>query len=236
MRRLEDELLGLLSDRGPWTGQSLAQRLGVGLRTVRRALARLKDAGVAIDADVGRGGGLRLGLHAGLPRLRLHHLEAVQLLLALAVTESLSMPLMGRELGALRHKLAAAFPSDERVAIGRLRRRVLVGASASPTVLASWRPPRPSVALRLQEAFVSQVGVRIRYVDAQQQATQRWVEPHYLMLSHPAWYLLAYDIEKQAGRCFRLDRIDTAELNTHRFVLRSAVSLQSDPVTGFESL
>ena len=49
-RTVDTELLGLLSDGETWTGVRLAERLGVGLRTVRRAVARLRADGVILDA------------------------------------------------------------------------------------------------------------------------------------------------------------------------------------------
>ena len=74
-----------MSDGQVWTGQLLAQRSGLSLRTVRRAVAALREAGVAIDTEVGRGGGLRLSTRSALPSVRLSHREAIGMLFALAV-------------------------------------------------------------------------------------------------------------------------------------------------------
>ena len=52
------ELLGSSAD--PVPGAVLAERLGVGLRTVERDLARLRESGVPIETMPGVGGGSRL--------------------------------------------------------------------------------------------------------------------------------------------------------------------------------
>lgn len=212
-----DQVLGVLSDGQVWTGQRLAERSGLSLRTVRRAIAALREQGLAIDTDVGRGGGLRLGRHAGLPRVRLDHHEAVSLLFALALAESLRLPLLGSGLRPLRTKLAATFPARQRSAIDRLRNRILIGDAASEAVRASWRAPDAGPARLLQEAFIGSRVVRFRYLSQDRRASVRCVEPQYLLLNHPAWYLLAMDRDLGAGRTFRLDGVHQVQVQDASF-------------------
>ena len=70
-------LLSLLQSRRDWTGTELADRLGVGLRTLRRDIDRLRDLGYPVDATPGVAGGYRLGVGAALPPLLLDDEEAV---------------------------------------------------------------------------------------------------------------------------------------------------------------
>ena len=51
-------LLGLLQSRRDWTGDQLAERLGVTARTVRTDVERLRALGYAVDAVPGVGGRL----------------------------------------------------------------------------------------------------------------------------------------------------------------------------------
>lgn len=51
------DLLGLLQGGPSHTGDELASRLGVTLRTLRRDIDRLRDAGFVIEATPGRYGG-----------------------------------------------------------------------------------------------------------------------------------------------------------------------------------
>lgn len=227
-RSVAEEVLGLLADGEAWTGRELAHRLGVGLRTVRRAIADLRSEGVSIDADPGRGGGLRLARRVGVPRLRLENDEAVGLLVAVAVAESVGLPLLGGRLRTLRAKLTATFHERDRGPVGHLRKRILVGASASARIRDSWRQPQASVSRTLQQAFVTQRVISIRYRDESQRTTERPIEPQYLLLNHPAWYVLAHDRATDAGRTFRLDRIDEVALEAEKFKVRRATDLATD--------
>src|SRR5260370_17536920 len=90
-------LLGLLwrlQPRRDWTGTELAGRLGVGLRTLRRDIGRLRDLGYPVDATPGVAGGYRLGVGAALPPLLLDDEEAgaVADRLPTATTGSLTPP------------------------------------------------------------------------------------------------------------------------------------------------
>lgn len=213
-----DRITGLLSDGQVWTGSLLAQRSGLSLRTVRRAVAALREAGVAIDTDVGRGGGIRLGTRSALPGVRLSHREAIGMLFALAVAESLGLPLLGGGLAALRTRLSSTFAPSERAQVQRLRERILVGRPASEAVRSTWREPDASQAQLLQEAFISSRVVRFQYRARDQRISQRRVEPQYLLLNHPAWYLLGLDRDAAAGRTFRLDGVERLQALDEGFV------------------
>jgi predicted DNA-binding transcriptional regulator YafY len=226
-RSVSDEVLGALCDGDIWTGQRLANHLGVSLRTVRRATSALRDDGIAIETDIGPGGGIRLSRRSGLPRLRLGHQEAVSLLVALALAESLRLPLLGAGLQPLRTKLAATFAEHDRRGVALLRKRILIGAPASEAVLASWRTPSPGAPQLLQEAFVACRVVRFRYSSEDDRVAVRCAEPQYLLLNHPAWYLLAFDRDRRAGRTFRVDRIQQVEVLDEVFTRVPADSLSS---------
>jgi predicted DNA-binding transcriptional regulator YafY len=230
---LDERLIGLLRSREMLTARAAADELQVSLRTVRRALARLSASGVHIETSAGRGGGMRLVGPTGLRQLRLEHGEVLDVLLALALAESLRSPVLLGSVRAVRQKLALALPEPQRKTIASLRRRVLIGAPASPTVRESLRDIRPGVAAALQRAFLSQTRLMLTYRDGAARATQREIEPHYLLLNHPAWYVLAFDCEKQAGRHFRLDRVEGVRESVERFALKPVERLLADVSTLF---
>lgn len=218
-----DRTLGLLASRPSWTARELAEELGVCLRTVRRDLSRLAARGVAIESERGRGGGVRVPARSGLGRVQLDAEELIDLLLSLAIAERLRSPLLLSTVGGLRQKLAAAFPPEERARISALRRRILVGPT-SGTITASWKTPRPAVLRPIQEAFFHQRALELTY-RANERRTVRLVEPHYLLLSWPAWYLLVWDHLRDAVRALRVDRIEAAEVTDSTFRVRSADSM-----------
>jgi predicted DNA-binding transcriptional regulator YafY len=51
------------------------------------------------------------------------------------------------------------------------------------------------------------------------------VEPHYLLLSWPAWYLLVWDHLREAVRMLRVDRIESARVTEATFRVRSSESM-----------
>lgn len=222
-----DRLQGLLAARPSWTAPELATELRVCLRTVRRDLARLQTRGVVLDAQPGRGGGVRAAPRSGLGRVPLTAPEALDLLLALALAESLRSPLLLGGLGPLRQKLSAAFPEAERSRLAQVRRRIRVGP-LSANIAASWTPPRAAVSRPLQEAFFTQSLLTLRYRTAAE-VTTRTIEPHYLLLTWPAWYVLAWDHLREAPRALRLDRIEAAKVGATPFRLRPFEAL-SEPL------
>ena len=206
--RLE-ELKGLLKARDIVTAQDLAAELGVSRRTLHRDLAILRDGGLPIESGRGRGGGLRLHPAWGLGRVHFNTLEAIDLLVSLAIAERVSSPVLLRQLPGIRRKIAASFGDAHQAQIRTLRRRILLGPPATESVVASFRasPRRPHP--ELAEAFLGTRCVAITYADRNGAVTTREVEPHYLYLSLPVWYLLAWDRLRAAVRHFRIDRIKT---------------------------
>lgn len=181
----QDQLHGLLATREFWTAQALAAELGVSLRTVRRGVQSLRDQGLVLEAQSGRGGGMRLVGPAGARTVQLQHGEVLDLLLALAIAQSLQSPLLLQNLRSLRHKLGAAFAPAQRRLVERLRRRILVGAGASTDVQRTWVAAHARTVEALQDAFLNQKLLQFRYRDAQGTSSQRAVEPQYLLLNAP---------------------------------------------------
>lgn len=219
-----DRLQGLLASHRSWTGMALAREMNVSLRTVRRDLARLGERGVPIEAERGRGGGVRLPVRTGLGRLQLDHREVLDLLLALAIGERLRSPLLLSSLRALRQKIGMAFPPEERLRVGRLRQRILVGPPASRRISEAMARPRPAVLRPVQDGFFEQRSLEITYA-ATGERTVRVVEPHYLLLTWPVWYLVVWDHLRSAARTLRLDRIESARVTDSTFQLREAKEL-----------
>lgn len=218
-----DRVLGLLASRPSWTASELAEELDVCVRTIRRDLSRLAARGVPIESDAGRGGGVRVPPRTGLGRVQLDTREVLDLMLALALAEQLGSPLMLSTLKGLRQKLSASFPPEERSRVSGLRRRILVGPS-SRNVTATWKAPRAAVLRPIQEAFFEQRALELTY-RANDVSTVRVVEPHYLLLSWPAWFLLVWDHLRGAVRMLRVDRIESARLTGSTFRLRSSESM-----------
>jgi len=235
LRRLE-ELKALLKAREHATAADLSAELGVSLRTLNRDLAMLRDSGVPIESDRGRGGGLRLQRNWSLGRLHLSPEEAIDLLLSVAIAERMNSPLLLQQLAPIKRKIVAAFSEGYQGKIRSLRKRILVGAPASAQVLASFSPPARKPLAGIADAFFNMKCIGIDYVDQKGVVTSRNVEPQFLYLNVPVWYLLAWDRLRAAVRHFRIDRIKSVTLLDSGFRLADPRLFLAEAEQGIEAL
>jgi predicted DNA-binding transcriptional regulator YafY len=220
VQRLE-ELKGLLAERDVTTAAELAADLRVSVRTVHRDLTALRELGTPIDSDRGRGGGLRLEQGWSMGRVHLNESEAIGLLLSLTIAEKIGSPLLLDDLPSITRKVGAAFAPAQARRIMALRGRILVGATASEQVLATYHPPA-DITGPLLDAFMNQQLLNITYQDQHGAVTKRDIEPQYLYYNVPVWYVLAWDHLRDDVRSFRLDRIRTVRDLRTPFRLRRA--------------
>src|SRR6516164_10568538 len=181
-------LLSLLQSRRDWGGAELAERLGVGLRTVRRDIDRLRDLGYPVEASPGAAGGYWLGVGAALPPLLLDDEEAVAVAISLHTAASGSVA--GLEETALRAltKLQQMLPS-------RLRHRISAFRATTVPLTGPGSPPDavdPQLLTAVAAACRDQRRLRLRY-PGRDGVTTRGVEPHRLVHTPRRWYLLAWD-------------------------------------------
>jgi len=209
-----DLLTRVIRDRPGITIAELARQLDISARSVFRDLDHLRERGLPIEADRGRGGGVRLHASWGLGKVLLSSEEALCTLLSLAISEKLSFPMFAAEVARARKKIVDAFPTSERKRIAPLRERIFIGRPASTNVRASFAPPQASVMRQLQVAFVRELIVRADYIKETGEATERRVEPHALLINWPAWYLLGFDHLRAEPRTFRFDRFRNVEVET----------------------
>jgi predicted DNA-binding transcriptional regulator YafY len=189
------------------TVKDLANYLGVSTRTVHRDINILRNQGLSIDADKGRGGGVKLHRNWGLGKLSLTDQETIDILISLAISEKMDSAIFMSSLEPIRYKLMASLSPSQKFKIGSLRERILIGSSASPTVLTSFELSVKSEANQLNAAFMEQKQLSISYIDNKEITTVRIIEPHYLYLNYPVWYVLAWDLLRSDFRTFRCDRI-----------------------------
>ncbi len=220
MQRL-DLLESRLKSDAPLCIGDLAREFGVSHRTLSRDILLLRERGLPVEADRGRGGGVRLRHAWGIGRLNLSYREAVDLLVSLAVAEQMKSPILIANLAPIRSKLIASFSPASRDRINRLKARLLIGRSASPVVLTAYSPPDPKVVENLHQAFAMMKPVRLGYGDGQGRRTERVIEPHYLLLNYPVWYALSWDRLRAGIRTFRCDRIRSIDVLEEHFRLRA---------------
>ena len=203
-------LLGLLQQRPVWTGPELAERLGVTTRSIRRDVERLRSLGYPVYAAQGVGGGYQLGRGRALPPLLLDDTEAV------AVAVSLRMAAGGTVSGASEAALRTLAKLDQ-VMPPRLRGEVRAIHEATQTLEYGQVTVDGDVLLTLARGVRDTVRVRFDYEARDGTPTSRTVEPVGLVAAGRRWYLMAYDVDRDDWRTFRLDRMTSVATTTWRF-------------------
>ena len=193
-------LLSLLQVRREWTGQELADRLEVGPRTIRRDVDKLRSLGYPIEAAPGVAGGYRLGAGGELPPLLLDDAEAVAV--AVGLRTGASGSISGIEETSIR-----ALTKLEQVLPSRLRRRVSALAGATSVFAVDGPRIDPDMLATIAGACRDSTRVRFSYVTRDDRSSRRHAEPASLVHSGYRWYLVAFDLERDDWRTFRIDRI-----------------------------
>jgi predicted DNA-binding transcriptional regulator YafY len=204
-------LLTLLQARPTWSGGDLADRLEVTPRTLRRDIDRLRSLGYPVESTAGAAGGYKLGEGASLPPLHLDEEEATAVFVGLYTAAGSGVA----DSAALR-----ALSKLERVLPARTKRK-LATLRASVVKLAD-RTPSVSLAgvATLAAACSERLVTRFAYT-GQSGQTQREVEPLRIVQAGRRWYLVAWDVQKQDWRTFRVDRIREPETTKARFAART---------------
>jgi predicted DNA-binding transcriptional regulator YafY len=184
------------------TARELATLYEVSTRTVERDIGALQQAGVPIYADAGRSGGYTLDKSLTLPPLNFSPAEAVALAVALAQVNV--GPFEDAARSAVQ-KIVAAMSEQNVIAARDLAGRVRLLES----VVASETVPVPSV---IEQAIVARRVLWICYLDRDANVTERDVEPLVFMAGPSGWYLVGWCRVRDAARCFRVDRIQHAEV------------------------
>lgn len=207
-------LLSLLQTPREWPGSELADRLGVSARTIRRDIERLRELGYPVEATLGAVGGYRLVAGAAMPPLLLDDEEAVAIAVGLRVGA-------GHAIEGVEEASVRALAKLEQVLPARLRHRV--GALQSATVAVT-RGDGPSVDPRTLTAMAGAVAgperLRFAYRARDGADSRRLVEPYRLVSTGSRWYLVAYDLDREDWRTFRVDRVSEPFATGARFVPR----------------
>lgn len=196
-------LLSLLQARSNWTGDQLADRLGVTARTLRRDITRLRELGYPVEALSGPAGGYQLAPGGALPPLLFDNDEAMAVALGLRAAAGGALP--GFEDAAV-----AALAKIEQVLPVRLAEQINSVHHATVglgTTIGQSPPVAPDVLVTVAQACRGPERLRFDYVDRDGNVTERHVEPYQLVHTSRRWYLVARDRDREAWRTFRVDRV-----------------------------
>jgi len=188
------------------TAAQLARWLEVSERTIYRDVADLAASGVPVDGEAGMGYRIRAGFD--LPPLMFTFDEIDALVIGARFVESWGGPALGRGARSALAKIAAALPSDKRIALER----------ATLFAPGFFIDPKPGERLdALRHAIAEHRFADLDYNDVEGQSTERRVRPLGLYFWGDAWTLGAWCELRQNFRNFRLDRIGAVSVAELRY-------------------
>jgi predicted DNA-binding transcriptional regulator YafY len=194
------ELLTMLQARRDWSGHELASRLEVSTRTIRTDIDRLRNLGYPVEASPGVGGGYRLGHGTTMPPLLLDDEEVVAVAVGLRTTA-------GAGVTGIEEASVRALVKLEQMLPSRLRHRIDAMRTATVSVPGAGPTADPAVLSAIASAIRASERLRFDYVDHEGRQTIRTAEPERLVVWGRRWYLLAWDVDRNDRRTFRVDRI-----------------------------
>lgn len=196
-------LLVRLQLRGDTSASVLADELDVSVRTIYRDVAALRAAGIPIDTEVGRHGGVRLDPTyrvGGLPRLERAEARGVLFAAVPAIAAQL-----GLDAGVADRTLLPSMEATAETAARIVRERLVV----EPT---HWfeEPEATPALVEMARAVWESREVRLDYRDR-----DLLVHPLGLVLKRDVWYALGRTRGEE--RLFRLSRVERPRVLTSRF-------------------
>ncbi|CAL9490924.1 helix-turn-helix transcriptional regulator [Streptomyces sp. enrichment culture] len=207
-------LLSLLQTPREWPGGELAERLGVSRRTIRRDIDRLRELGYPVQATMGSDGGYRLVAGKAMPPLVLDDEEAVAIAVGLRAGA-------GHAVAGLDEASVRALAKLEQVLPSRLRHRVTTFQAATTPLTGGDGPGiAPETLTVMASTVAGHERLRFAYRAADGTQSRRLTEPHRLVSAGARWYLVAYDLEREDWRTFRVDRVAEPFATGARFTPR----------------
>ncbi|WP_327403365.1 YafY family transcriptional regulator [Streptomyces sp. NBC_01288] len=208
------QLLSLLQTPREWPGGELADRLGVSRRTVRRDIDRLRELGYPVQATLGSDGGYRLVAGKAMPPLVLDDEEAVAIAVGLRAGA-------GHAVEGVDEASVRALAKLEQVLPSRLRHRVAtLQAATTPLTSGDGASIAPETLTVMASTVAGRERLRFAYRAKDGTESRRVTEPYRLVSTGQRWYLVAYDLDREDWRTFRVDRVSQPFATGARFTPR----------------
>lgn len=199
----------LLLGRRRITGQELADRFEVSLRTIYRDLETINAAGIPIASYAGTDGGYEIMDQYRIEKQMVTADEIGDIATAL---KGMRSTLDDKGMDLLLEKVSALLSKSERSRQEETGETVLLNAG-------TWRyKARDKQAIsQLRQAANSRLVVRFQYTKMEGPSEERSVEPVGIAWKGYAWYLFAYCRLREDYRIFRLSRIRDIVVLTETF-------------------
>lgn len=219
MKKLErmNQMLRFINQKQHFTLQDLMQEFQISKRTALRDIASLEEIGAPIYAEYGRYGGYRLLQQMQLPPISFNTSELHALYFAMQALRSFTNLPFQVSFRSIHEKFLCALSENQRQNIEQIQHRVSFRHTEQI---------RDSEHLEfLLMAAVQNIVIQITYQHIRSSSSNpdyssnsdkpkpsiRTIQPIALYAMKGYWYCQAYDLDKQAYRVFRCDRITSSE-------------------------
>ncbi|MEV6281553.1 WYL domain-containing protein [Kribbella sp. NPDC051770] len=201
------------------TAEQLATTFEISVRTVKRDISALQQAGFPIWARTGRIGGYVVDPSATLPPVNFTAPEAAALAAAIAAHHGQPFDQQAR---AALVKVLAVMDPQARHQVDTLTERIWIDHT---------EPTAPRHRKAIERALQERKVLSLHYRNRNDELSTRRVDPQFLAYTEAHWYLVAHCQDRNAIRWFRLDRIDRATLTTRPARDLPVDSLGTPPAT-----
>lgn len=203
------------------TAEQLAVAFEISVRTVKRDISALQQAGFPIWARTGRIGGYVVDPAATLPPVNFTAAEAAALAAAIAAHRGQPFDQLAR---AALVKVLGVMDSHARQQTNALTERIWINHTTA-------EPTKPRHRKAIEQALQQRKVLSLHYRDRNDELTKRRVDPQVLAFRDGYWFLIAYCRQREAIRWFRLDRIDGATLTAQPAADLPVEDLGTPPTT-----
>ena len=205
------------------TAAQLAAALEVSVRTIKRDVSALQQAGTPIWSRPGPGGGYVLDESASLPPVAFTPAQVVSLAVSIAALPAGSP--FGVDARAAAAKVLDTLGASARSRAEGLAGRVWTMRGESGPVA------HPAVLRAMERSLIESVALSIRYRASDGSTTTRVVEPIIAAWGGGRWYLVAHCRLRDDIRWFRFERIVRADVTRERYAPRAVAEI-GDPPAG----
>jgi predicted DNA-binding transcriptional regulator YafY len=203
--------------------EEIADRFEISLRTVYRDVKALMEAGVPIGSEAGKGYFIVDGFH--LPPVMFTQDEAGSLLLAGKLVDKMADKSVRKAFSNALHKIKSVLNDSEKDHLAHLDSHIEVFLRTRYEPVDTDEFPDHFLT-DIQRAIASHEVLRLEYRNAENETTEREVEPVGIYYYSMSWHLIAWCRLRKEYRNFRSDRIRSLTHTGRTFELRSKLSLE----------
>lgn len=208
--------------------EEIAERFELSLRTVYRDVKALMEAGVPIGSEAGKGYFIVDGYH--LPPVMFTQDEANALVFASKIIAKMADKSIRDAFGSALMKIKAVLSDTGRENLETLDPQIEFGRYRS-----ALHDDGNTFLTDIQRAIVNKEALQIAYLNSNEAASSRIVEPIGLFYYSMAWHLIAWCRLRNGYRDFRTDRISSLKHSGEKFDARNLISLKEYLTTFVQS-